>query len=107
MAYLGSSLFKRTPLGLSPYSLSPLLALGNQNLAYTHSNSPLQNQKNKTPTFSMRSHYLVISVLVLPYTFSWSIISLEQFEMFYWPIESVIQYLLTSSKPNGSMALSK
>lgn len=83
MADLGSSLFKLTPLAFSHYFLSPLLALGNQNLAYTHSSSAPQNQTNKTPTFSMRSHYLVISVLVLPYTFSWSIISLEQFEMFY------------------------
>lgn len=49
MADLGSSLFKLTPLGLSPYSLSPLLALGNQNLAYTDSNSPPKIKQIKHP----------------------------------------------------------
>jgi len=47
MADLSSSLFKPTPLGLSPYSLAPLLVLGNQTLSYTHSNPPPKSKQIK------------------------------------------------------------
>lgn len=49
MADLSSSLFEHTPLGLSPCSLSPVLVLGNQILAYTHFNPPPKSKQIKHP----------------------------------------------------------
>lgn len=47
----------------------------------------------------------MITVIVLLYTCSGSVISLEQLKMFSWPTDSVLWYLLTSSKTDGLISV--